>query len=275
MDVAFSLKADSYSDLEAGDAQTMLIAHLSSEELEFIPVTVDLRSFEEHPKTVNIKVVVVGNGGTGKTCTLFRMCNDKFPTCRVPTVFEHQNSVFSIHAPKGTGNNTVGYYAGIWWWDTAVPEEYERLRVVAYLRTNVVLVVFSVSSPLSFDTIKWKWFPEINHYCPDARIVLGACKSDLLEDESIGQRLHDKGEDFITMKQGWKLAKEIGADDFVLYSNITSHGVQQLKNAVLTAGLRQNCENNPQLPSFLVGSKKMDSHSKKMESLFSGDCTLC
>ena len=45
--------------------------------------------------------------------------------------------------------------------DTAGEEDYERLRLLAYPNTDVILVCFSITNPDSFDNVRRKWIPEI------------------------------------------------------------------------------------------------------------------
>jgi len=265
-DVSFSLKATPVNKLSDGKAQKKLIDHLSSTELRFLPVPVDYNTMHQNPKTLDIKLVVVGDGATGKTCTLIRICQGTFPTEYVPTVFDNYWCGYSIQVPRGA-ENTTGYYASVGWWDTAGPEDYDRLRPLSYPHTSVFLVVYSVCNPASYENIRCKWFPEIHHFCPEARVILGACKSDLIGDKSMQEKLQSKQQDFITTKQGWELANEIGADDFVTYSNVTGEGIEQLTNAILSAGVRKNCDDNPRLPSFFSGSSQMRSQSSY--------CVLC
>ena len=81
----------------------------------------------------NIKVVVVGDGATGKTSLLIRAVTGTFPYEYVPTVFDNYTS-------------TVGWYGtrNVAFWDTAGPEDYDRLRPLSYPCTNVFLLCFSV-----------------------------------------------------------------------------------------------------------------------------------
>jgi N-acetylneuraminic acid mutarotase len=69
------------------------------------------------------KVVMAGDGASGKTCLLIRVCERRFPQDYVPTVFD--NYVYDLHYC-----DTL-YQIGVW--DTAGPEDYDRLRYVLLL----------------------------------------------------------------------------------------------------------------------------------------------
>ena len=64
-------------------------------------------------------------------------------------------------------------------WDTGAHEEYDRLRPIQYLNTDIFVVCFSIVSPSSFDNVTTKWIPEIKHHVPDAPFLLVGTKSDL------------------------------------------------------------------------------------------------
>lgn len=40
-----------------------------------------------------------------------------------------------------------------------------RLRPLSYPQTDVFLLCFSVVSPASFENVRTKWYPEIQHHC--------------------------------------------------------------------------------------------------------------
>ena len=41
-----------------------------------------------------------------------------------------------------------------------------RLRPLSYANANVFLLCFSVISPVSFENVTAKWYPELMHFCP-------------------------------------------------------------------------------------------------------------
>jgi len=64
-------------------------------------------------------------------------------------------------------------------WDTAGPEDYERLRPLSYPQTNVFLICFSLATKYGIENVKNKWLTEISHHCPGVPIILVGMKSDL------------------------------------------------------------------------------------------------
>ena len=49
-------------------------------------------------------------------------------------------------------------------WDTAGQEDLESIRVLAYDKTDILLVSFSIVSPKSYYNVKSYWYPEIRKY---------------------------------------------------------------------------------------------------------------
>lgn len=60
---------------------------------------------------------------------------------------------------------------------------FDRLRPLSYPSTNVFLVCFSVACRKSFNDVKAKWLPEIQHYCPETPFILVGTKTDLRNDK--------------------------------------------------------------------------------------------
>lgn len=118
----------------------------------------------------NMKIVVVGDGGCGKTCLLVSYAQQKFPEIYVPTVFE--NYVTNVNCPNGK-------IIELALWDTAGQEEYERLRPLSYPDVDVLLVCFSLDNITSLQNVKDTWYPEVSHFCPGIPIILVGTKSDL------------------------------------------------------------------------------------------------
>jgi len=161
-------------------------------------------------------VVVVGDGAVGKTSLLISYTENRFPVDYVPTVFDNFT----------TGVEVDGKLINFALWDTAGQEEYSRLRALSYPETDVFLLCFSVVSPASFDNIKTKWFPEINHHCPGAKCILVGTKIDLREDKATVESM--RGEKLPTTEAGKKLAQELGAECYLECSALTQNGLKKV-----------------------------------------------
>uniref|UniRef100_A0A8C6MB05 Ras homolog family member B n=1 Tax=Nothobranchius furzeri TaxID=105023 RepID=A0A8C6MB05_NOTFU len=125
------------------------------------------------------KLVVVGDGASGKTCLLIVFSKDEFPEVYVPTVFETYVADIEVDNKK----------VQLALWDTAGQEDYDRLRPLSYPDTDVILMCFSVDSPDSLENIPEKWVPEVKHFCPNVPIILVANKRDLRNDENVKNEL--------------------------------------------------------------------------------------
>lgn len=119
------------------------------------------------PPTYSKKIVVVGDGGCGKTCLLISYSQGYFPEVSlyrsliaknknkkiltfsskkyVPTVFENYIT-YPVHSPTG---KTVELAL----WDTAGQEEYDRLRPLSYPETDLIFVCFAIDCPNSLDNV--------------------------------------------------------------------------------------------------------------------------
>jgi len=171
----------------------------------------------------NVKCVVVGDGAVGKTSLLISYTENRFPVDYVPTVFD--NFTTSVEIDKKPINFAL--------WDTAGQEEYARLRALSYPETDVFLLCFSVVSPPSFENIKSKWHPEINHHCAEAKTILVGTKVDLREDKDTLEGL--KGTPLPTKADAEGMAKEIGAEKYLECSALTQEGLTQVFEAAVKA----------------------------------------
>lgn len=167
----------------------------------------------------SIKAVVVGDGGVGKTCLLISYTTNTFPDDYIPTVFDNYSASVMID----------GEPIKLGLWDTAGQSEYDRLRPLSYPQTEVFLCCFSVVSPESFQNVKEKWIPEILHHLPrDILVILVGTKADLREDLHVLDELQERGQKPVTLAQGQKLAKDVGAIRYIECSAATQLGIQDL-----------------------------------------------
>lgn len=113
-------------------------------------------------------------------------------------------------------------------WDTAGQEDYDRLRPLSYPQTDVFLICFSIVSPPSFDNVKAKWFPEIEHHAPNVPIILVGTKLDLREDRKALDDLRQKRMEPVSYEQALATSKEIRARKYLECSALTQRNLKSV-----------------------------------------------
>ena len=123
-------------------------------------------------------------------------------------------------------------------WDTAGMEGYDRLRPRSYPQTDVFLVCFSVVGPASFENVYQKWFPEIDHHCPNVPKILVGTQMDLLDSVSEIVKLKKKKLAPITRKQGEVMRKKTRAATYMECSALTQVGLKEVFDEAIRTALQ-------------------------------------
>ena len=153
-----------------------------------------------------IKLLVVGDGGVGKTSLLESFFSGSFPDEYVPTVFDNNMVDFVADGKPITLDLR----------DSMGQDAYDRFRRNDYPETDVFLIAFSVGSHPSFENVTEKWISEITDYAPpNTPIILVGTKIDLRKDINTINKLKGKGKAPIDAEQGENKAREIKANGYV------------------------------------------------------------
>ncbi|XP_062974758.1 rho-related GTP-binding protein RhoD [Elgaria multicarinata webbii] len=155
----------------------------------------------ETERITEIKIVIVGDGGCGKTSLLMVFAKGEFPKIYTPTVFEKYSAPFHI-SDKQVQINL---------WDTAGQDDYDRLRPLSYSGAHAILMCYDVTNHTSFENVLMKWYPEVKHFCRGIPILLVGCKTDLRKDKVLLRKLHQDHLEPITYHQGEALAQNLHA----------------------------------------------------------------
>merc|ERR1712241_106412 len=147
----------------------------------------------------NIKCVVVGDGAVGKTCLLTTYAENHFPHEYVPTVFDNFNTNVVVD----------GQHVNLNLWDTAGQEEYDRLRLLSYPQTDVVIICYNVGTPHSLRNVSAKWIYEVKEHIPNKPIMLVATQKDRRGDVNSGDG------NMCTHAEGQKVATDLKLAKFM------------------------------------------------------------
>eukprot|EP00475_Leptophrys_vorax_P031232 TRINITY_DN47269_c0_g1_i2.p1 TRINITY_DN47269_c0_g1~~TRINITY_DN47269_c0_g1_i2.p1 ORF type:complete len:196 (+),score=36.15 TRINITY_DN47269_c0_g1_i2:43-630(+) len=177
----------------------------------------------------NIKAVVVGDSGVGKTALVLRFTTNTFPDTSIPTVMD-------IHADRT--NLSTGETVEIELYDTGGEEEDPKLRYLRFHQANVFLICVSVTSPDSFKRIQDYWVPELQKFSPGAPVVLVGTKADLRDDPKTIETLNQPGSKMVSSDEMAELGKEIGAVGVLECSALTGNRVTEVFDSAFCAGLK-------------------------------------
>ncbi|MBN3277462.1 RND3 protein, partial [Polyodon spathula] len=88
---------------------------------------------------------------------------------------------------------------------------YDNVRPLSYPDSDAVLICFDISRPETLDSVLKKWKGEIQEFCPNTKMLLVGCKSDLRTALSTLVELSNHRQTPVSYDQGSNMAKQIGA----------------------------------------------------------------
>ena len=116
----------------------------------------------------SIKVVLVGESGTGKTSIIQKYCNDVF-TEDTNTTLGCANETKVIHL-----SNKKQIKLNIW--DTAGQEAFRSINKIFYKDAQIVVLVYDITNQKSFQEVVNYWYYETrSHISNDAGKYMYIC----------------------------------------------------------------------------------------------------
>ncbi|KAJ8397020.1 hypothetical protein AAFF_G00010740 [Aldrovandia affinis] len=186
------------------------------------------------PLVVRCKLVLVGDVQCGKTAMLQLLAKDCYPETYVPTVFENYTASLELEEQR----------VELSLWDTSGSPYYDNVRPLCYSDSDAVLLCFDVSRPEAMDSALKKWKTEILDFCPNTRVLLVGCKTDLRTDVCTLLELSNQKMAPVSHEQGIAMAKQLGAEPYLECSAFTSE--KSVNSVFRTAALA--CINKLQAP---------------------------
>eukprot|EP00605_Chrysophyceae_sp_TOSAG23-4_P001955 GSChrysophyteH1.ASY1.ANO1.2166.1 assembled CDS len=113
-------------------------------------------------KVPEFKLILIGDGGVGKTTFVRRHMTGEFEKRYVPT-----RGVEVYPMPFTTNLGPIVFNV----WDTAGQERYGGLRDGYYVEGNCAIIMFDVTARLSYKNVP-NWYRDITRVCENIPIVL-------------------------------------------------------------------------------------------------------
>merc|ERR1711934_247432 len=159
------------------------------------------------PRVNEVKVVLLGDMGVGKSSIALRLVHDQF----------NANSVTTVGAVCWTKSvSTVNGPVKLQLWDTAGQERYHALAPLYYRGASVAVVVYDITRRDTFSTLK-DWVRELKMQGPsNILIAIAGNKADL----------EDKRD--VETSMGKQFASEIGGIFVETSAKTESGGVEEL-----------------------------------------------
>jgi small GTP-binding protein len=126
---------------------------------------------KDKPTDFNLKVVMMGDGAVGKTSLVLRYTQNTFSP-------EYKQSLGASFAVKDLEAQQRKVKLVIW--DVAGQPSFRQVRRHYYSGAHGALLVFDVSEPSSFMTLR-NWYSDFRRIVPDGAVVLVGNKVDLAE----------------------------------------------------------------------------------------------
>ena len=195
----------------------------------------------ENENSREIKVILVGRSGVGKTNIINALTGNKFNPNTESTI----NSTF---LDKKIVKNDINYILDIW--DTAGQEKYHAVTRIFIKDSKIVIFVYDITVTESFNELKDYWIKNVKDILGDDAIyAVAGNKKDLITKEKVKE------------EQGSELAEQIGAKFKLTSAKTGVIGINQFMETLLDEYISKN-EKNEQNKGLNLKDTKQKGKSK-------------
>ena len=197
----------------------------------------------ESEKAKEIKVILLGNSGVGKTSIINRYIYNKFDQ-------NSETTLGSTYFTKEIEKDNILYKLNLW--DTTGQEKYHSITNLFIKGSHIVVLVYSVDSLSSFEGLEY-WYNSIKENLEGNNYVLAVVgsKSDLIKDE----------DEVISEEEAKQFAKDRKAKFKLVSSKEDPEGINNLFESLLNELIRLNFVTVS--TSYIIKRKKHKDKEKK------------
>ena len=191
-----------------------------------------------------IKVILLGDSGVGKTCIINRYINDEFNPNSKTTLGSNASS-------KVIKRGQVSYILNLW--DTTGQEKYHSITNLFIKGSNIVVLVYSIDLLLSFKGLDY-WYKSVQEKLGGNKYVLAivGSKSDLIKNE----------EEEVSEEEAKKFAEEKNAIFKLVSSKEDPDGINNLFDTLLDELIKKNYLNENENENYVITRKNIVNKEK-------------
>jgi small GTP-binding protein len=193
----------------------------------------------------DVKVILLGESGVGKTCIINRYINNEFQNNVVSTL---GSAFFLKEIIKGDTKYNVNV------WDTTGQERYHSVTNLFINDSHIIILVYSIDSKESFNNLNY-WYDTIREKLKGEKYILSVVgsKYDLVDNE------------VVTEEEGKKFAKEKEATFKLVSAKEDPDGINKLFDTLLDELIEKNILENKVENKCQI--KKGDKTKKQKKSI--------
>ena len=197
---------------------------------------------EKAEKLKELKIILLGDVGVGKTSIISRYYKNEFDINSMTTGS-------SSYVSKIVQRNNIKYKLNIW--DTSGQERYRSVTKLFVQGANIVILVYAIDVKETFNVINYWHKIVIDLVEGEENIILAIVgnKSDKFEDAAISE------------EEGQKFADEKKAIFKLVSAKEDSKCIFTLFDTLLDEYIKKNCHNNQ--TSFKIDKKKLKKNNHK------------
>ena len=172
----------------------------------------------------DVKVILLGESGVGKTCIINRYINNEFQNNVASTL---GSAFFLKEIIKGDTKYNVNV------WDTTGQERYHSVTNLFINDSHIIILVYSIDSKATFDNLNY-WYDTIREKLKGEKYILSVVgsKYDLIDNE------------VVTEEEGRKFAKEKDAIFKLVSAKEDPDGINKLFDILLDELIEKNILEN-------------------------------
>ena len=191
-----------------------------------------------------IKVILLGDSGVGKTCIINRYINNTYNPNSRTTLGSNASS-------KSVKRGHASYILNLW--DTTGQEKYRSITNLFIKGSNIIILVYSIDSLSSFKSLDY-WYKSVNEKLEGNKYVLAVVgsKYDLIKNE----------EEEVSEEEVKKFAEEKNALFKLVSSKEDPEGINDLFDTLLDELLKKNYLSEDENENYIIDRRKIKKKKK-------------